>query len=132
LFRGYLQQQLAARYKSRIIWMLAPSLIFGLVHFSPTFPLTTALYAVGAATAFGLIAADLTVQSGSIGPAWGMHFANNCFAALILAPRDTIEGLSLFLTPYSMADEVIAPATVIVHATVLIVTWWVIRRLIRR
>ena len=133
LFRGYMQQQLAARYKSRVIWLLGPSLIFGLMHFSPTLPLPTVLYAIGAATLFGLIAADLTAQSGSIGPAWGMHFANNCFAALILAPRDTIEGLALFLTPYSMIDESsLSVGTVVVHATVLLSTWWVIRRLIRR
>lgn len=132
VFRGYLQQQLAARYKSRIIWMLAPSLIFGMVHFSPAYPLPTALYAVGAATLFGLLAADLTTQAGSIGPAWGMHLANNVFAALILAPQDTIEGLALFVRPYSMTDEVVSLSTVVTHGIVLTLTWLVIRRLIRR
>jgi uncharacterized protein len=49
---------------------------------------------VGAAATFGLIAADLTARTGSIGAAWGFHFANNTMAITILATDGTITGLS--------------------------------------
>ncbi len=35
VFRGYLQQQLAARFASPLIWMVLPALIFGAVHYDP-------------------------------------------------------------------------------------------------
>lgn len=132
VFRGYLQQQLAARYKSRVIWMVAPALIFGAIHYNPAYGQGAAFYAMGAAALFGLVAADLTARSGSLGPAWGMHFANNVFAVLILATQDTIEGLALFRTPYSLAEDALSPAVMVADAAMLILTWLVIRRLIRR
>ncbi|WP_338153259.1 CPBP family intramembrane glutamic endopeptidase [Pseudophaeobacter leonis] len=35
VFRGYLQQALAARFKSPVIWLVAPSALFGLAHYMP-------------------------------------------------------------------------------------------------
>jgi hypothetical protein len=35
LFRGYLQQQLAARFASPLAWMVLPSVIFALLHYQP-------------------------------------------------------------------------------------------------
>lgn len=34
-FRGYLQQQLAARFASPVIWLFVPSALFGLGHYMP-------------------------------------------------------------------------------------------------
>jgi membrane protease YdiL (CAAX protease family) len=35
LFRGYMQQQLAARFSSPILWMVLPSAIFAALHYQP-------------------------------------------------------------------------------------------------
>lgn len=35
LFRGYLMQQLGARFRSPIIWFLLPPIAFGLLHYNP-------------------------------------------------------------------------------------------------
>lgn len=41
LFRGYLQQQLAARFASPLVWMVVPSALFALGHYSPKHRATT-------------------------------------------------------------------------------------------
>ena len=105
VFRGYIQQQLAARFASPLIWMVLPSILFGLVHLDPGTAGDNAWIVVAAATFFGLVAADLTARTGSIGAAWGFHFANNLLAITVLATDGTITGLALYLTPYT-ADQV--------------------------
>jgi len=104
LFRGYLQQQLAARFRSPLIWMVLPSLSFGLLHFDLNADPATAGLVFLATFLFGLCAADLTARTGSIGAAWGFHFANNLFAILVIAPPDSLSGLALFQTTFTLSD----------------------------
>lgn len=104
LFRGYLQQQLAARFSSPLVWMLLPSVLFGAAHYDPTTAGDTAFQVALAAGLFGLLAADLTRLTGNIGAAWGMHFANNCMAILFLAVQGTIPGLALYTTDLAISD----------------------------
>jgi uncharacterized protein len=54
LFRGYLQSQLAARFRSPIAWLVIPSLLFGIVHFDPTRAGDNAWLVVASAATFGL------------------------------------------------------------------------------
>lgn len=131
-FRGYLQQQLAARFGSPLAWLLLPSLIFGLVHFDPSSAGANAWLMAAAATLFGLVAADLTARTGGIGAAWGFHFANNCIAVLFLATKDTITGLSLYLTPYSANDPSLPTSLILADFALVIVAWLACRRLLRR
>lgn len=113
LFRGYLQQQLAARFAAPLVWMVLPSVLFGLAHFDTQAAGDTAPLVALAAGLFGLLAADLTRRTGSIGAAWGMHFANNCFAILGISVQGTIPGLSLVTTEMAISDtETIAPLLV--------------------
>lgn len=128
-FRGYLQQQLAARFRSPIIWMVLPSMLFGLAHLDPESAGSNAWLVVLSAGAFGLAAADLTARTGNLGAAWGFHFANNTVAILILATDQTITGLALFVTPYSI-DE-IEPLFFLTDLGVMLCGWFVIRRLAR-
>jgi len=110
LFRGYLQQQLAARFTSPLIWLLAPSLAFGAAHFDPGAPIGVSWLVAGAATVFGLCAADLTARTGSIGAAWGFHFANNVVAVLVVALNGNLSGLALYVTPFGAeAVETLQP-----------------------
>lgn len=96
LFRGYLQQQLAARFSSALVWMLLPSLAFGMLHYDPAQMGDNAWAVVAATGLFGLIAADLTARSGSLGLAWGLHFTNNVFAILLISAMAGLDGLALF------------------------------------
>ena len=64
-FRGYLQQQLAARFASPLVWMLLPSALFGMAHFDPSNGPLVSWLIVAATGLFGLLAADLTARTGT-------------------------------------------------------------------
>ena len=132
IFRGYLMQQLAARFRSPLIWMLLPCLIFGSLHYSPGTAGGNTWIVVASTTAFGLIAADLTRITGSIGSAWGYHFANNMVALLILSTDGTITGLALYLTPYSIDDMELVPLLSLGDMATMVVLWLILRRVLRR
>jgi membrane protease YdiL (CAAX protease family) len=132
VFRAYLTQQLAARFKSFLAWMVLPSLAFGLVHYSPQSAGENTWLVVVAAGVFGLIATDLTRLTGSIGAAWGFHFANNFAAILIVAVDGTIPGLALFLTPYGADDTTHLPALILGDLALMLVAWLILRRALRR
>lgn len=132
LFRGYLQQQLAARFRSPVFWMVLPSLVFGLLHYDPATSGANALFFVAATTAFALAAADLTAVTGSLGAAWGMHLVNNIFAVLIVAVDGTLPGLALFTTPYGADDTGPLRLLILGDIAVLILAWALIRRALRR
>ncbi|MCC5955968.1 MAG: CPBP family intramembrane metalloprotease [Natronohydrobacter sp.] len=104
VFRGYMQQQLAARFASRWIWMVLPSVIFGLVHYAPDEMGDSVWLLVFVTGFFGLIMADLTARSGSIGMAWGLHFANNLFAILLFTTGEALDGLALYRLPFTVSD----------------------------
>lgn len=119
VFRAYLQQQLAARFTSPLVWMGLPSLFFGLAHFAPGESGVMVWLTVAATGLFGLIAADLTARSGALGLAWGLHFANNFLAILVISAMPGMDGLALFrlegdaqalLAPLIMADMVLLVA----------------------
>ena len=80
VFRGYLQQQLAARFRSPFIWMVLPSALFALGHYLPDTAGENAILITVWAGFFGILMADLTARSGSLGPAVAVHFCNNVFA----------------------------------------------------
>lgn len=110
VFRGYLQQQLAARFASRWIWMMLPSVVFGLVHYAPD-ELGGSLWPVLFTTGFfGLLMADLTARSGALGMAWGLHFANNFLAMMLFTTGEALDGLALYRLPFSIRDtETVLP-----------------------
>lgn len=127
VFRGYMQQQLAARFASPLVWMLVPTILFAAVHFDPASAGDNAWIVVIAAGLFGLAAADLTARTGSLGAAWGFHFANNLLAITVLATDGTITGLSLYLTPYT-ADS--APTSLFVIDLVVTAAAWLACRFV--
>lgn len=131
VFRAYLLQQLAARFRSRIVWMGLPSLLFGTLHFEPGLIGPNAVYVVAATALFGLAAADLTARTGSIGLAWGLHFANNCAALLFITSGEALTGLALRRSPVEMA----APeglAFLAIDMVLVAIVWGACRLLLRR
>lgn len=131
LFRGYLQQQLAARFKSPLIWAILPSAIFGMLHFNAAADPSIAWLTVAATGLFGLLAADLTRVTGNIGMAWGFHFANNTFALLVMALDGPLSGLALYTTPFTAADTTILLPLIARDMAVTLALWTVLRAVLR-
>lgn len=131
LFRGYLQQQLAARFASRWAWMVLPSVLFGLVHYAPAEMGSNAWVLVFATGFFGLLLADLTARSGSLGLAWGLHFANNVMAMLIFTTGEALDGLALFRLPFGLKDSALMGGILILDIAGMVLVWWLCRRMLR-
>ncbi|AXI55885.1 hypothetical protein SuNHUV7_21740 (plasmid) [Pseudoseohaeicola sp. NH-UV-7] len=132
LFRGYVQQQLAARFKSPWIWMVLPSALFGLAHYVPAETGANAGLIALWAACFGLLMADLTARSGTLGPAIAVHFVTNVSALLFTSLPDTLSGLSLYTVPFSMADEAALRVWLPVDFAIMIVSWLAARLALRR
>lgn len=131
LFRGYLQQQLAARFRSPLIWMVAPALLFGVLHYRPETGANGGLIMLWAA-GFALAAADLTARAGTLGPAIALHFMSNTSALLFLSADGTLSGLALFRLQVDMADPEALRPYLLIDAAMILVGWLAARLAIRR
>lgn len=129
-FRGYLQSQMAARFRNPLIWMIVPALLFGAAHYSPALPPMAGLAYFAFAALFGLVAGDLTARTGSIGAAWGFHFANNMIAIAFVALDGTVTGLGLFRSSMGIDDLAELSPWILVDLGALIFVWWLIRRVL--
>ena len=138
VFRGYLQTQLAARFRSPLVWMLVPSLLFGALHADPMTLIETGTlapndgYILAATTLVGLLTADLTRVTGNLGAAWGLHFANNVQALLLVSFDDMLSGLSLWKTPFGPEDLETLPLLLVQDMVLLMIIWALIRLWIAR
>ncbi|ABF65409.1 Abortive infection protein [Ruegeria sp. TM1040] len=131
LFRGYLQQGLAARFSSPLVWLVLPSLLFGMGHYMPEAAGENAWLIVAGATLYGMLMADLTARAGSLGPAIAVHFVNNVWALLFVASPSNLSGLALYLHPYAMDDPLALRPWLWVDLMVMLVTWLAARLAIR-
>lgn len=132
LFRGYLQQQLAARFSSPLIWITVPSLLFGLGHYMPEQAGDNATLIVISAIVYGLLMADLTARAGTLGPAIALHFANNIMAILVISMPGELSALALFLAPFSMENTEMLRAWLPVDFAMMLVSYLAARLAIRR
>lgn len=66
---------------------------------------SNALLIVAVTTFFGIIATDVTVRTGNLGAAIGLHFMNNLQAMMLLSLDGTLNGLSLYVTLTHVSDE---------------------------
>jgi membrane protease YdiL (CAAX protease family) len=132
VFRGYVQQQLAARFKSPLVWMVLPSTLFALGHYLPSEAGENAVIIALWAGLFGILMADLTARSGSLGPAIAVHFCNNVVAILITSMPDDLSGLALYVTPFGMEDTEALRAWLPVDFAMMLVSWLAARLAIRR
>ncbi|MFK7754384.1 MAG: lysostaphin resistance A-like protein [Sedimentitalea sp.] len=123
LFRGHLQQTLAARFSHPLVWTLIPSALFALGHYMPSEAGDNAQLYVLWAFVFGLLMADLTARSGTLGPAIAVHLINNCTALLLVSLPDNMSGLALYVAPYEMADTEALRRWLGVDFAFMIVCW---------
>lgn len=132
LFRGYLQQALAARFSHPAVWLTVPSVLFAMGHFVPAEAGSNAALIAIWAGCFGILMGDLTARAGTLGPAIAVHFFNNVTALLIFAVPESLNGLSLFILPFSSADTGPMRAWLAVDFVLMVLTWLVARIAIRR
>ncbi|WP_397542597.1 CPBP family glutamic-type intramembrane protease [Roseovarius salis] len=130
-FRGYLQSQLAARFRHPLVWIGLPAALFGVVHLDPAIAGENAWVLAVWATLFGAAAADLTARSGSLGPALSLHFTNNVFAILVTAPEGSLDGLALYTIPLDLAAEGLAWYVLPVEALFTLCAWLAARLALR-
>ncbi|MEX0302076.1 MAG: lysostaphin resistance A-like protein [Leisingera sp.] len=132
LFRGYIQQALAARFRSPLVWLAAPSALFALGHYLPAEAGENAPLIALWAGLFGLLMADLTARAGTLGPAIAVHFFNNVTALLLFASPTSLNGLALYLIPFDMADVQALRPWMAVDFALMLVSWLTARLAIRR
>lgn len=132
LFRGYLQQQLGARFRSSLVWMIIPSVLFALAHYDPQGAGENAWILVVWAGLFGLAMADLTARAGNLGPAIAVHFVNNVLALLIVALPDEFGAAALYNLPFGLSDVDVMRAWLPVDFATIFLMWLVARLVIRR
>ena len=132
LFRGYIQQALAARFSSPLVWMVLPSALFALGHYLPAEAGQNALPIALWSGIFGVLMADLTARAGTLGPAIAVHLVNNVSALLIVSLPDTLSGLSLFTVPYSMSDAEALRGWLAIDFATMFVCWLAARLALRR
>lgn len=129
-FRGYLQQQLAARFRSPAVWIGLPALLFAWGHYAPEQSGPNAIAAALWAGAFAAAAADLTARTGTLGAAVALHFANNASAILLVALPGPVSGLALYTYPYAADDPALAPF-LLVDLAAIGVSWLAARVALR-
>ncbi len=97
IFRGYILQQLAARWRNPLIWAALPAFLFGLAHYSSGAELGIGWHYVAVTLLFGLAAAALVWRTGSLAAAMGLHTGMNLFSLSGVGLEGIIEGTQLFL-----------------------------------
>lgn len=125
VFRGYLLQQLRARFSSVWIWAVAPSVLFGLLHMDLATYGNNAYFYVLHTTVIGIILALVTLRTGNIGAAAGLHMANNA-ALLLLGNEGSLDGASLYLSNPNLHSSYVGLSMFAqtVASTVAFLIWW--------
>lgn len=132
LFRGYLQSQLAARFKSPGVWIVLPSALFAGLHYAPEIYQENASMVVLWAFVFGVAAADLTARSGTLGPAVALHLVNNFAAMAIVSLQGEMSGLALYHLPFGPGDTEALRALMPLDLALTGVSWLAARLALRR
>ena len=136
LFRGYLLQQMAARFGGRWAWMFLPALVFAALHGgNPGVAGQAFLPTMAVLFLFAVAAADLTAVTGSLGAAWGFHFANNLTVVAFVSSGDMLSGLSLWHGGGGTGGGPAPPPGLVELAgngLLILVVWMICRRVLRR
>lgn len=131
IFRGYLQQQLAARFAAPQVWILLPAALFAALHWQPQVYGANAVNICFWALLFGVCAADLTARTGSLGAAIGFHFANNAAAFLLVGVQGSMDGMALWTLPVDLTDVASVRPILLIDMALLVVSWLAARLALR-
>lgn len=126
IFRGYLMQQLFARFRSMLIRVVLPTVLFGLMHWNPD--LSDGSGAIMLAAGFaGFALALITIRTGNLYMAWGVHFGINLSAILLVSPTDYLSGLALFHWTDEAVFAELAQVDAALTGAFALVIWLLIR-----
>lgn len=128
IFRGFLQQQLAARWGASWVWMGLPSALFALSQGAPGGTGALASMALLYSVAFSAAAADLTARTGGLGAAIGLQVGVQVQGLFLLGLKGPMMGLALYVLDASGLQ--LAP-WMAVDALTLLVGWLAARVLLR-
>ncbi|WP_375688475.1 lysostaphin resistance A-like protein [Pseudooceanicola sp. LIPI14-2-Ac024] len=139
-YRGYVQQQLAARFDQTWAWLVLPNVLFAAAHWDNGATGTDSWQYVIWAFCFGLAASDLTARTGNLGAAIGLHLANNAYAFLIYGEAGGPDsGLALFLFQPETVTSLTPPEAgpvftlwLLMDIAIVWLSWLVARIVIRR
>lgn len=132
LFRGYLQQQLAARFRSPLVWLFVPSALFGWGHYSPQMAGDNALMLAVWSGVFGLAMADVTARAGTLGPAIAIHLVHNAVAILFVSAQDELSGLALYTVDIDLKDPAAIAGLFPIEFMSILISWLAARLALRR
>ncbi len=130
-FRGFLQQQIAARFRAPLIWLGVPTLLFAAGHYTGAATDTASLLVICWTGIFGLAAADLTARTGNLGAAYGLHFANNVMAVLVVGTIGPLGQLALYNVFFRSFDLAATLPYLAVDVVLLFVNWLLARLMLR-
>lgn len=125
VFRGYMLQQLRARFQSIWIWAILPSVAFGLLHADPATWGINAYFYVLHTSVVGIVLSVVTIRTGNIGAAAGLHFGNNVSMVLV-GNAGNLDGFSLFVAEADLMGST-TTASMILQTTMVLVAfavWW--------
>ncbi|WP_417253469.1 CPBP family intramembrane glutamic endopeptidase [Celeribacter sp.] len=131
-FRGYMQSQIAGATGSYPLGIAASAVFFGLAHMNGSYEGMAAVFPVIWAMGFGLLAGDLTMRSGTIGPAVALHLINNLPPILLSPQQDMMSGFGLFVQTEDPSALLSDPKVMVFQTLLLFTSWLVARLAIRR
>lgn len=98
IFRGYLLQQLAVRFRSAFAWAILPSILFGLMHAGNTEG-EAAYYYIAITGITGVTLAALVWRAGNLWIAAGLHWGVNMSSLTMVGAEGVLSGTQLWLFP---------------------------------
>lgn len=98
IFRGYLVQELAARSRFVLVWLLPPAALFTALHVTPDDGAADGLRIIGHISAFALFTSALVWLTGGLSHAIGVHTVSNWMALLIFQPELGLSGVGFIAT----------------------------------
>nr|WP_210328867.1 CPBP family intramembrane glutamic endopeptidase [Mesorhizobium amorphae] len=96
LFRGYLLRGLANRFRSPLIWVLLPVLLFTALHWSSASSLAINACVLVSIATFALVLTLLVYATGNLGAAFGAHLGNNLTGFLLISHQAGYNSFALF------------------------------------
>lgn len=99
VFRGYLTQQLAARFRSPLVWVLVPASLFAVLHFDPSHPAEAQAAVIAVIFLFALTTTALVWRTGGLWASIGAHAGNNAAGLVLFGTEGDRLGGALFVYP---------------------------------
>ncbi len=123
-FRGYLPTVLAARFRSPLVWAVLPALLFGAMHLPNAAAFgRNAWLVLLAPTLLGLMAMHLGLRAGSLGPAVGVHLANNVLGLLVVGVPGPAGQMALWQYAIDIGDVATVRPMILGNLAFLAAAW---------